>query len=145
MNIIGTINNSSQDVAINGILNLGATYRRFEKPRCADYYDFTGTSIILQKSGMYHITVTAVASGDTSGVLTLNIAENGVVIPSAFSSETITTATTELRTLVIDYVVLVDTTNVLGYQSVVQKAISLINTGIAATYTNVRINIEKVV
>ncbi len=142
MNIIGTKNGTTQEVLTNGIINLGSTYRRFECPRNA-YYDFEGSSIVLKQSGMYHITATLVGSGQEAGLLSVNLAENGIIDTDVIASQTITTATTETRELVIDYVVLVDETNILGYRAVAQKAISLVNTGVDATFTNVIVNICK--
>ena len=146
MLLLGTKNFASQDVVENAIVNLGAVYRKYSRRiNGVRTFDFDGNDIILQQSGMYHITVTAVASGDEAGVMTLALYENGIAVPGAISSETITTPETELRTFVIDYYALVDSTCVLGNTAVLQKAISLVNTGVAGTYTSVVVNVEKVV
>ena len=107
-------------------------------------FDFDSTEVILQSTGVYHITATAVASATAAGNVTLSLYENGLAIPGAFSTETITTPTTELRTFTIDYYVLVDSTCVLGCNSVVNKSISLVNTGVEAVYSSVVLNVEKV-
>ena len=60
--------------------------------------------------GIYHITAKIVGSGTAAGVLTAQMTANGEAIAGAFSSETITTADTELRTLVIYEYVMVDKT-----------------------------------
>lgn len=86
-----------------------------------------------------------VGSGAVAGDLSIGLYENGIAIPGATSSETITTADTEVRTLTIDYYILVDTTCVLGCASTVQKAISVVNTGVEATYSSIVVNVEKVV
>lgn len=70
---------------------------------------------------------------------------NGEAVAGAFASETITTADTELRTLVIDEYVMVDKTCVLGNSSVVSKTIAFLNSGVASTLTSVVVNIDKVV
>ena len=70
--------------------------------------------------------------------------ENGIEVPSAFSTQSITTPTTELRTLVIDYYVLVNSTCVLGNVVTLAKTINLLNTGVDATFTSVIANVEKV-
>lgn len=146
MLLIGTRNVTTQDVLPNGNVELGSVYRRYcKKVNGTRTFDFIGEDVILQQNGMYHITVTATVSAPAAGVVTLSLFENGAAVPSASSSETITTADTEVRTLVIDYYALVDTTCVLGCNSTVAKEISLVNTGVEATYTSVTMNVEKVV
>ena len=145
MLLIGTKNFATQDVVTNGIIQLGNVYRRYcRKINGVKTFEFDNTDVILQQSGMYHITVTAVGSGSGAGTLAIQLYENGVPVPGVFSNETITTPDTELRTLTLDYFVLVDSTCVLGQTSTVAKAISLVNTGVEATYTSVVMNIEKV-
>lgn len=145
MLLIGTKNFATQDVVTNGIIQLGNVYRRYcRKINGVKTFEFDNTDVILQQSGMYHITVTAVGSGSTAGTLAIQLYENGVPVPGVFSNETITTPDTELRTLTLDYFVLVDSTCVLGQASTVAKAISLVNTGVEATYTSVIMNVEKV-
>lgn len=146
MLLIGTKNFATQEVATNGLLQLGNVYRRFcRKINGVKTFEFDNTDVVLQQTGIYHITVTAVASGDVAGTLAIQLYENGEAVSSAFSNETITTADTELRTLTLDYYVLVDSTCVLGNTATLAKAISVVNTGIAATYTSVVMNVEKVV
>lgn len=145
MLLIGTRNFATQEVVTNGIIQLGNVYRRYcRKINGVKTFEFDNSDVILQQSGMYHITVTAVASGAEAGTLALQLYENGFAISGVFANETITTPDTELRTLTLDYFVLVDSTCVLGCNSTVAKAISLVNTGVEATYTSVIMNIEKV-
>ena len=145
MLLIGTRNFATQEVVTNGIIQLGNVYRRYcRKINGIKTFEFDNSDIILQQSGMYHITVTAVASGAEAGTLGLQLYENGFAVSGVFANETITTPDTELRTLTLDYFVLVDSTCVLGCNSTVAKAISLVNTGVEATYTSVIMNIEKV-
>ena len=145
MLLIGTRNFATQEVVTNGIIQLGNVYRRYcRKVNGVKTFEFDNSDVILQQSGMYHITVTAVASGAEAGTLALQLYENGFAISGVFANETITTPDTELRTLTLDYFVLVDSTCVLGCNSTVAKAISLVNTGVEATYTSVIMNIEKV-
>ncbi len=143
--LLGTRNFASQEVLTNGIVQLGNVYRRYcKRINGTRTFEFDNSDIILQQSGIYHITITAVGSGAEAGTLALQLYENGIPVPGAFSNETITTPDTELRTLTIDYFALVDSTCVLGCNSTIAKAISLVNTGVEATYTSVVINVEKV-
>ena len=145
--LVGTKNVATQDVAALGLISLGSTYRRYCKKNNYGIrtFDVGTTSITIQQQGIYHITATLVASGDEAGVVTVQLLENGVAIPGAFSSETITTADTELRTFVIDYYILVDDVCLLGTNSTAAVSISLQNTGVAATFTSVIVNVEKAV
>lgn len=143
--LLGTRNFASQEVLTNGIVQLGNVYRRYcKRINGTRTFEFDNSDIILQQSGIYHITATAVGSGAEAGTLALQLYENGIPVPGAFSNETITTPDTELRTLTIDYFALVDSACVLGCNSTIAKAISLVNTGVEATYTSVVINVEKV-
>lgn len=147
MLLLGTKNTTSQTVLTNGSLNLGSTYRRYCRKNCAGTPAFTnnGTSVSLNQSGIYHITATAVGSGTAAGVATLQLLVNGTAVTGAIASTTITTANTEVRTFVIDYYVLVDSTCVLGQSATMPASISLQNTGVGATFTAVTVNVDKVV
>lgn len=145
--LLGTKNTTTQDVVVDGLINLGQTYRRYcKKNNCGvKAFDFTGNGITLNHAGIYHITATLVGSAPAAGVVTVQLFENGVAVDGAISSETITTANTELRTFVIDYYVLVDNACLLGRATTVADTISLVNTGVAATFTSVIVNVDKVV
>lgn len=144
--LIGTRNFATQDVLTGGIIDLGNVYRRYcKRINGVRTFEFDNSDIVLQQSGMYHITVTAVGSGADAGTLAIQLYDNGVPVPGAFSNETITTPDTELRTLTLDYFVLVDNACVLGCNSTLARAISLVNTGVEATFTSVIVNVEKVV
>ena len=145
--LVGTKNIATQNVAALGLISLGSTYRRYCKKNTCGVrtFDVGTTSITIQQQGIYHVTATLVGAGDTAGIITVQLLENGVAVPGAFSSETITTPTTELRTLVIDYYILVDDVCLLGTNSTAAVSISLQNTGVAATFTSVIVNVEKAV
>lgn len=146
MLLLGAKNFATQEVVEGGLINLGAVYRKYcRRINGIRTFEFDNTDVILQQSGIYHITITAVASGNVAGDVTISLFENGIAVPGAFATETITTPETELRTLVIDYYALVDSTCVLGNTAVLQKALTLVNTGVEATFTSVVLNVEKVV
>lgn len=147
MLLLGTKNFGTQTVLTDGIVNLGSVYRKYCKKNNCGVAAFSRTSqdVTLNHSGIYHITVTAVGSGTAAGVATIQLYENGEAIDGAFSSETITTADTELRTFVIDYYILVDKDCILGREATATKTITVVNTGVGATFTSVILNVEKVV
>lgn len=149
MLLLGTKNIGTQTVLPDGLINLGSVYRKFCKKNSCGVTTFSRTTqdISLQHSGIYHVTATFVGSGDVAGVITVQLFENGEAVDGAFSSQTITTPETELRTFVIDYYILVDKDCVLGRESTLAKTISFVNTSetVTATFTSVVVNVEKVV
>lgn len=145
MLLIGTKNFTTQSLLTNGLVNLGSVYRKYcKKCNGVKTFDFTGNSIALQKSGIYQVTLTAIVSAPTAGNVTLQLYENGVAISGAIATETITTADTEFRTLAIDHFILVDSDCVLGNFATLAKSITLVNTGVASTITNVVVDVVKV-
>ena len=147
MLLLGVKNTATQAVLSDGIINIGSVYRRYcKKSACGvPAFSRTANDISLQHSGIYHLTATFVASAPTAGVVTVQLNLNGEPVDGAFASETITTPTTELRTLVIDYYVLVDKDCILNTEATVAQTISFENTGDDATFTSVVVNVDKVV
>ena len=147
MLLLGVKKTGTQTVLVDGVLNIGSVYRRYCKKNACGIPAFSRTAndISLQHSGIYHLTATFVASAPAAGVVTVQLLVNGEEVEGAFASETITTAETEFRTLVIDYYVLVDKDCILNTESTVAQTISFENTGVSATFTSVVVNVEKVV
>lgn len=147
MYLLGTRNSTTQALTTGASVNLGEVYRKFcRKNSCGlKAFEFNGSSISLQHSGIYHITATMTFTAPVAGVVIFQLTENGVAIPSALASETITTATTEVASTTIDFYVLVDTGCVLGNPTTLIKNVGITNTGVASTLTNVVFNVEKVV
>ena len=145
MLLIGTKNVGTQTVLTDGIINLGSTYRRYCKKNncCVPAFARTAQDITLNHSGIYHITATLVGTGTVAGDVSVQLLANGDVVEGAISTETITTATTEFRTFVIDYYLLVDKDCVLNTLSTIAQTISLQNVGVGATFTSVVLNVSK--
>lgn len=144
-NLIGIKNTAPQTIAVDGIVSLGSVYRKFITKGSWGVPTFSALSdsLTLNRKGIYHITATAVVSAPAAGVVTLALEENGEEITGAFASETITTATTELRTLVIDYYLLVDSDIILSCPTTTAKSITIRNIGDEATIENIVVNVEK--
>lgn len=147
MLLLGLKNTGSQTVLADGLVNLGNVYRKYCKTnRCGvPAFSITSNGITLNHEGIYEVTATLVGTAETAGDVTVQLAENGELITGALSTQTITTATTELRTFVISYKIKVDKDCVLGVPSTDAKTISLVNTSdaIDATFTNVIFNVTK--
>ncbi len=147
MVLIGTRNIATQTVLTDGAISLGSVYRKYCKRNSCGVraFETTADSVLLQHQGIYHLTATFVGTGTVAGDVTVQLLENGIAIAGALSTETITTATTEIRTFVIDHYILVDDACLLGKNTTLSKAITFQNTGVGATFTAVTVNIEKVV
>lgn len=143
--LLGISNTASQDLIVGELVNLGNVYRRFSKKNeCGiSTFDFYGTGINLNQRGIYKVNVTAVVSAPAAGDVTLQLETNGVLIPAAFATETITTADTELRTLSFSYFILVDNDLILSCPTTTTQSISLRNVGVASTIENIVVNITK--
>ena len=147
MLLLGVKNVGTQAVLTDGVVNIGSVYRKYCKKNACGVPAFSRTAndISLQQSGIYHLTATFVASAPAAGTVTVQLFVNGTAVDGAFASETITTATTELRTMVIDYYLLVDKDCVLNTESTIAQTVSFVNTGDDATFTSVVVNVDKVV
>ena len=145
MLLLGLKNISSQAVATDGFVNFGNVYRKYCK-KCNGVSTFAtnGESVSLIQTGIYHLTITAVVTGDVAGDVTLQLFVDGEAVSGAFATETITTATTEFRTFDINYYILVNSSCILNQPSVLAKTISVQNTGVDATFTSVVLNVERV-
>lgn len=147
MLLVGTKNVGTQTVLADGQINIGNVYRKFCKPnRCGvPTFNVTSTGITLNQEGIYHLTAVFVGTAETAGDVTIQLLENGEIVTGAISTETITTATTEFRTFVIDYYIKVDRDFVLGYNTTDAKSISFVNASedIDATFTSVVVNVTK--
>lgn len=147
MLVLGLRNTGEQTVLATGLVNLGNVYRKYCKANRCGVPAFTVTSngVTLNHEGIYHITATLVGTGETAGDVSVALFENGEALAGAVSTQTITTATTEFRTFVVDYLVKVDKDCVLGIPTTDAKTISLVNTSdaIDATFTSVVLNVTK--
>ena len=133
--MISSYNNTSQEVAINGLLTFttdriltGCTATR------------NGQTFQLNKPGYYYVTFNADGAATTAvGDIVVVLQNNGVAVPGAVATFTTTVAD--------------DATN-LAFSTIIRVPpsccavdntanLTLVNTGVAATYTNVNINITK--
>jgi LDH2 family malate/lactate/ureidoglycolate dehydrogenase len=128
--LIFLITTTTNAVASNGIIPLQTIARRR-----GNVVEQSGNSIVLNRPGYYKINGSVTVSAQTAGIVTIEAEKSGIAIPGITSSETITTATTEVRTL-----------NISGIIRVVcaegAASITLVNTGVAINETNVSLDIE---
>lgn len=145
--LIGLQDLASQTVLADGVIAIGDVYRRYcRKNSCGTrVYDNTSTGVTLNWNGMYRVTATLIGTGTEAGDVTVQLFSNGIAVPGAISTETITTPDTEFRTFVIEKFILVNNAEVLGCNSTLAQTLTLENTGVGATFTNVTFDVVKVV
>ena len=133
--MISSYNITTQAIVSNGVLNF-TTDRILTG--CTATRD--GQTFQLNKPGFYYVTFNAVAAATTTpGELTVELYNNGVAVPGAEASYTTTTAGDNANYAFSTIVRVppsccaVDNT----------ARLTVVNTGVDATYTNVNINITK--
>ena len=124
------INNGASSVLANGVIPLTTIARR--RGKCIQN---DSNSIILNAPGYYKVNVTVTLSAGAAGIASIALQKNGITIPGMTGATTITTATTENRQVVINGIVRVNC-----YEGA--AALTLVNTGIAITTSNVSIDVE---
>ena len=133
--MISSYNTTSQAVATGDLLTFttdriltGCTATR------------NGQTFQLNKPGYYYVTFNAVASATTTvGELTVELQNNGVVVPGAEASYTTTTAGDNSNYAFSTIIRVPPSCCVIDNTA----RLTVVNTGVDATYTNVNINITK--
>ena len=127
--LIYMITNTASPVLANGIIPLTTIARRRSR-----VIQSNGDTIVLNNSGYYKVNVTITFTGQVAGDATIELQKNGATIPGMEGSTTITNVDTEIRQITINGVVRVMCNEL--------ATLSLVNTGIAITTSNVSIDIE---
>lgn len=81
--LIQTVNQSNQTVAVNSIIGLGSTQRRFGC-NCR----LSGNAIEIEGAGYYTIDANVSVTPTAAGAVTVALYENGVQIPGAIAFTT---------------------------------------------------------
>lgn len=131
--------NSSSSVVVNGVVPLTTIVHR-ENGNNSSEIDLVGNAVVVETGcrcrPRYNIDAKITFSGATAGNASLSVYKNGVAIPFAVASETITTPTTEVRTVTIPCGTLTDRCS--------NNVYTIVNTGaIALTVTNVSMNVVE--
>jgi hypothetical protein len=121
---------TSSSILASGIVPLTTISRRR-----GQVITSTTDNIVLNRPGYYKVNASITFTGDEAGDAVITLQKNGVDVVGLNASTTITTADTEVRTLNISGVVRVGCCE--GISN-----LSLLNTGIAITSSNVEIDVE---
>jgi hypothetical protein len=117
-------------VAANGILPLTTIVRRRGQS-----IQQSNDSVVLGAPGYYHASVSLTFTAPAAGIATVQLMQDGIPVSGATASTTITTATTEVRSLSFDAIVRVPCCGS-------PVTLSAVNAGIAITTSNVSIAVE---
>lgn len=124
---------ASSAVIADGTLPLSTIIRR----RGRDV-NLSGNSIAITDTGSnyYLVTVNATFTAPVAGVISLALQQNGVSVAGATASTTVTTATTEVRSLSFSAIVRT-------FNGGTIDSLTIVNNGLAATFSNIAITVEK--
>lgn len=131
--LIDVASTTSNAVVANGIVPLGNITRR---RGCNLGLSGNSIAVFDEYNNYYLVTVTATFTAPVAGVVTLNLQQNGSNVVGATASTTVTTATTEVRSL--SFSKYIKTLNGRGIDT-----LTLVNAGVAATFTNVDVTVSK--
>ena len=121
---------TSNSILSNGTIPLNTITRRRSNTITSN-----NNSILLNRVGYYKVNASVTFNSTATGVATIKAQKNGVDLTGMTASTTITTATTEFRTLNISGIVRVTCGEGFG-------TLTLVNSGIAITTNNVEIDVE---
>lgn len=130
-NIYAT-NTTTASVIANGTLPLSTIVRKYG---CAT--NLLGNAVTLNESGYYLVNVTATFTAPVAGVVAVTLQNNGSAVSGATAATTVTTATTENRSVAF-------TAIVRAFCGSTPNALTLVNTGVAATFSNIAISVVKI-
>lgn len=117
-------------VAENGVLPLTTIVRR----RGVSIQQ-SNDSIVLGTPGYHHVSVSVTFTAPAAGDVTITLLQNGTPVQGATASTTITTATTEVRSLSFDAIVRVPCC---GSPTI----LTVVNEGVAITTSNIAVDVE---
>ena len=121
---------TSNSVLENGTIPLTTITRR---RGCA--VESGANSIILNRPGYYKVNASITFTAPAAGLVNVTAQKNGVDIVGMAASTTVTTATTQVQTLNISGIVRVFCNEGFG-------TLTLVNSGVAITTSNVEIDVE---
>lgn len=129
--------NNSSSVVVNGVVPLTTIVHR-ENGNNSSEIDLVGNAVVVETGcrcrPRYNIVARITFTGATAGDAGFSIYKNGIAIPFATATETITTPTTEVRTISIPCGTLTDKCS--------NNVYTIVNTGeIAVTVINIAMNV----
>lgn len=127
--LIMLVTTTSQDVSVNSVIPLTTITRR----RGCALANTVSNTIIASKPGYYSVKGTVTFTAPVAGNATISLVKNNIPVEGVTSSETITTATTEVRTVPVSGIVRVSCNEV-------NVPFNLTVSGIAITVSNAELD-----
>lgn len=129
--LLYAVNQSSQNIAVDSAVGLGGAVRR-----CGCELDVSGNSVLIEGSGYYNISLNVVCAPSATGNVTVTLYEDGVAIPGATATMSVSTANNIVTIPINDVVIRQCCCN--------PSRITCVLTGTASTVTNVTITVKKI-
>lgn len=117
-------------ILADGILPLDTIARRR-----SNAIQQANNSILLNVPGYYRVSLNVTFTAPAAGDVTVELRQDGVAVPGATATETITTATTEVRTISFEAIVRVPCYGA-------PSTLTFVNTGVAISSSNIAVNVE---
>lgn len=132
--LIDVATTTSTSVLANGVIPFSTIVRRRGRE-----IGQVGSAVAISDCGsnFYLVNVTATFTAPVAGDVTLTLQQNGSAVIGGTASTTITTATTETRSLSFSAIV-----RTYNSQSIVD-VLTLVNSGVAITLSNVAMSVIK--
>lgn len=131
--VLYVVNNTTQTVLANGTILPGTTVHK----NCQSQASLSGNAINIVGSGYFNVDVSVTFTGTAAGDAVIQLYKDGSLVTGATATETITTASTEYRTISFSAEILKSCpcSNLV--------TLTLMNTGIGITVTNVAIRVKR--
>lgn len=129
---IYAVNTASTAVTANSTIPVTTIVRRYGSAT-----NLLGNSITLNEAGYYLVNVSATFTAPVAGNVAITLQSNGTAVSGATGASTITTATTQSSEISFSAIVRV-------FCGSTPNALTLVNTGVASTFSNVAITVVKV-
>lgn len=129
---IYAVNTTSTAVVANAVVPITTIVRRYGQGT-----NLLGNAVTLNETGYYLVNVSATFTAPVAGTVAISLQDDGANVPGATGASTITTATTQSQTISFTAIVRVFCGNA-------PDALTLVNTGVAATFSNVAIDVVKI-
>lgn len=127
--LIYMITPTESSVVSGGVLPLTTIARRRGQAIVAQ-----ANSVFLANPGYYKVNATVTFTAPVAGNVAIELQKTGVAVPGITASTTITTATTEIRSIALSGIVRVACGET--------ASLSLVNTGVAIDSSNISFDVE---
>lgn len=133
--------NSYTNTSLAVITNEAITFNNnFIQTGCTVTHSAGSATFALNKPGFYFVTFNGIAATEAAGDITVQLQQNGVNVPSALTTASSTTALTDIENLSFSTIIQVKPSCCAVDNNV---NLTLVNTGVPATFSNVNVVITK--